>query len=215
MRAIKLPAGGFTIIEAAIALAVMAVVMAVGIPNMSNWLQARKATAAGSFYKEGFQLARAQAVVHNGASRLVLSQNATSGQMDWRVDICFPTPAVPCNQGSGGWSTADAAASGDPDQTHGFRSVSRSADALPSTSAMQLTLTSDDTSSAASEVYFTPLGWVDGTISPRVARIDVAPPSAATGAFRPLAVVLTLAGTASICDPNAALHDSRKCPPTP
>jgi type IV fimbrial biogenesis protein FimT len=211
VRAIKLPAGGFTIIEAAVTLTVMAVLMAVGIPTMSSWLQARKAAAAGSFYKEGFQLARAQAVAHNSASRLVVSENAISGQMDWQVDICFPTPAVPCNQGSGGWSTTGAAASGDPDQTHGFHSVARSADALPSTSAMLLTVAPDD----ASEVYFTPLGWVDGSISPHLSRIDLAPAVGRTGAFRPMAVVLTLAGTASICDPGVASHDSRGCPPTP
>jgi type IV fimbrial biogenesis protein FimT len=211
VRAIRVPAGGFTIIEAAIALAVMAVLIAVGIPSMSSWLQAHKAAAAGAFYKEGFQLARAQAVAHNSATRLVLSENATSGQMDWRVDICFPTPAVPCNQTSGGWSTTGAAASRDPDQAHGFRSVARSADALPATSAMVLTVTSDD----ASEVYFTPLGWIDGRISPYLSRLDLAPPASRAGSFKPLAVVLTLAGTASICDPRAAPHDSRGCPPSP
>ena len=70
------------------ALAVMAVLMAVGIPSLSTWNQSRKATAAASFYKEGFQLARAQAVTHNSASRLVLTDNAVSGQLDWRVDTC-------------------------------------------------------------------------------------------------------------------------------
>jgi type IV fimbrial biogenesis protein FimT len=209
VRPIKPPAGGFTIIEAVVTLAVMAVLMAVGIPSMSSWLQARKAAAASAFYKEGFQLARAQAVAHNSASRLVLSENATSGQMDWRVDICFPTPSTPCNEASGGWSATDAAASGDPDQAHGFRSVARSADALPSTAAMLLTVAPDD----ASAVYFTPLGWVDGAISPRLSRIDMAPAAGRTGAFKPLAVVLTLAGTASICDPGVASHDSRGCPP--
>ena len=209
MRPVKLPAGGFTIIEAAVALAVMAVLLAVGIPSMSTWMQARKAAAASAFYKEGFQLARAQAVTHNSASRLVLSENATSGQLDWQVDICFPTPSVPCNDGSGAWSTTAAAASGDPDQAHGFRSVVRSADALPATSAMMLTLTPDD----ASAVYFTPLGWVDGSMSPRLSRIELQPALGRQGAFKKMAVVLTLAGTASICDPAVAVQDSRGCPP--
>jgi type IV fimbrial biogenesis protein FimT len=64
----------------------------------------------------------------------------------------------------------------------------------------------------ADGVYFTPLGWVDSNIAPRVSRIDVAPALGRDGAFRPLAVVLTLAGTASICDPQVAPHDSRGCP---
>jgi type IV fimbrial biogenesis protein FimT len=206
---IKRPAGGFTLIEAVVALAVMAVLLAVGIPSMSGWLQARKAAAAAAFYKEGFQLARAQAVGHNSASRLVLSENTVTGQMDWQVDICFPTPSTPCNDSSGSWSTASAAAGADPDQTHGFHSVLRSADSLPSTSAMMLSLSP----SGADAVYFTPLGWVDGSVSPRIARLDLAPALGRQGAFRPLAVVLTLAGTASICDPGVAAHDSRGCPP--
>lgn len=205
----KRPARGFTLIEAVVALAVMAVLLAVGIPSMSGWLQARKAAAAAAFYKEGFQLARAQAVGHNSASRLVLTENTVTGQMDWQVDICFPTPSTPCNDGSGSWSTTSAAAGADPDQAQGFRSVVRSADSLPSTSAMMLSLSP----SGADAVYFTPLGWIDGSVSPRIGRIDLAPALGRQGAFRPLAVVLTLAGTASICDPRVAAQDSRGCPP--
>jgi type IV fimbrial biogenesis protein FimT len=208
VRPIKRPAAGFTLIEAVVALAIMAVLMAVGIPSLSTWNQSRKAAAAASFYKEGFQMARSQAVTHNSASRLILIDNAVNGQMDWRVDICFPTQNTPCNANSTGWSTATAAASADPDQLKGYRSVVRSADALPPTSAMMLTLADG----GADGVYFTPLGWVDSSIAPRVSRIDLAPALGRDGAFRPMAVVLTLAGTASICDPKVAAHDSRGCP---
>lgn len=50
IRPISRAAGGFTLIEAVVALAVMAVLLAVGIPNLSGWLQARKAAAAAAFY---------------------------------------------------------------------------------------------------------------------------------------------------------------------
>lgn len=116
IRAMRRPAGGFTLVEAVAALAVLTVLVAVAIPKLSGWRQARQAEAAAAFYKEGFRLARAQAVGHHSASRLVLSDNAVSGQMDWRVDICYPTPTTPCNERSGGWSTAGMAAVGDPDR---------------------------------------------------------------------------------------------------
>jgi type IV fimbrial biogenesis protein FimT len=209
MRAIRRPAGGFTLIEALVALAVLAVLVAMAVPRLSGWRQARKAEAAAAFYKEGFQLARAQAVSHRSASRLVLGDNALTGQMDWRVDICYPTPSTPCSDRSGGWSTATGAAAGDPDRASGFRSVARSADSLAATNDVMLTLSPAD----ANAVYFTPLGWIDGSVAPHVARIDLAPALGRQGAFKPLAVVLTPAGTASVCDPGIAAHDSRGCPP--
>lgn len=200
--------GGFTLIEAVVAVAVLAVLVAAAVPKLSGWRQARKAEAAAAFYKEGFQLARAQAVSHHSASRLVLGDNATTGQMDWRVDICYPTPATPCSDRSGSWSTAAAAAAGDPDQARGFRSVTRSADSLAATNAVMLTLSPAD----ADAVYFTPMGWIDGGVAPRIGRIDLAPALGRQGAFKPLAVVLTPAGTASVCDPGVAAHDPRGCP---
>jgi type IV fimbrial biogenesis protein FimT len=203
------PAGGFTLIEAVVALAVLAVLVAVAVPKLSGWRQARKAEAAAAFYKEGFQLARAQAVGHHSASRLVLSDNAVTGQMDWRVDICYPSPSTPCNDRTGSWSTTNAAAAGDPDRATGFRSVARSADSLAATNAVMLTLSPSD----ADAVYFTPLGWIDGSVPSHLTRIDLAPALGRQGAFRPLAVVLTPAGTASVCDPGIAAHDPRGCPP--
>lgn len=209
MRPIRRPAGGFTLVEAVVALAVLVVLVAVAIPRLSGWGVARKAEAAAVFYKEGFQLARAQAVGHYSASRLVLSDNAVTGQMDWRVDICYPTPSTPCNERSGSWSTAATAAAGDPDRARGFRSVTRSADSLAATNAVMLTLSPSDADAA----YFTPLGWIDGSVAPRITRIDLAPALGQQGAFKPLAVVLTPAGTASVCDPGIAAHDPRGCPP--
>lgn len=202
-------ARGFTLIEAAVVVAIMGIVLAVGLPSMSNWLLGRKALAAAVFYQDGFALARNTAIAHNSHSRLVLSENAANGKMDWRVDICFPTSGIPCNDDTGGWSTTSAAAAGDPDPNQGFRSIARSARAMPGESDLSLDLNP----SGATEVYFTPLGWIDTTVAPAVARIDLAPAPARANAFKPLSVALTLAGIASVCDPSAPAHDVRGCPP--
>ena len=198
---------GFTLVEAMITLAVFAILLAVGVPRMSDWVAATKAASATQFYAEGLALARAQALAHNGASRLVLSENAVSGQYDWRVDLCFPTPESPCNDEDGDWSTVDdavrpAQASGD-----GVTSIARSADALPDTARLSVSTGPDD----ATAVYFTPLGWVDTLAGTRMMRIDLAP-VAEDAAFPAASVVLTLAGVAARCDPAAPDGDSRRCP---
>jgi len=187
---------------------ILGILLAVGIPSMSNWMLTRKAGDAAGFYRDGFMMARSQAVAHNSASRLVLIDNA-NGQMDWRVDICFPTRSVPCSDSSGSWSSTTAAAADDPALAGGFRSILRSAANLPASSA----LVSGVLPAGADEVYFTPMGWVDGRVSPRVSRITLSPSARRDGAFAPVAVALTLGGVALICNPDSADRSPKRCPP--
>jgi type IV fimbrial biogenesis protein FimT len=201
--------GGFTLTESLIALAILAGLLAFGMPRMAAWVNASRAASAAQFYAEGFALARAQALAHNSASRLVLSENAGNGQLDWQVDICFPRPDTPCNEDGGGWSSTTAAAERDPEGAAGFKSVLRRADALPGTDVLVQTVGPDD----ASAVYFTPVGWVDPAVAPRVERIDLEPASGREDDFRAAAVVLTLAGIATKCQPDAPDTDPHRCPP--
>ncbi|MCD2519485.1 prepilin-type N-terminal cleavage/methylation domain-containing protein [Massilia sp. G4R7] len=203
-------AAGFTLLEAMVALAIFGILLAVGIPRMSDWLAATKANAAAGFYAEGFTLARAQALANNSASRLVLSRNDVSGQYDWRVDLCFPSQDTPCSDASGSWSDANSAVKAPLDTGAGFKSVVRSADALPGTNRLAVTPGPDGDTA----VYFTPLGWVDTRASTRMMRIDLTPASNAgsSNGFRATSVVLTLAGVAARCEPNAVPNDSRRCP---
>lgn len=200
---------GFTLIEALIALAILAVVLSIGMPRMSAWIYAGKVAAAGQFYAEGFALARNQALTQNGTSRLVLVTNADNGQFDWRIDICFPRPDAPCNDISDNWSTVTAVASGDPKGVTGFKSLLRRADALPPAAELAQTTGEDDPRA----VYFTPLGWVDSSVAPRIERIDMKPVGKHASAAPETAVVLTLAGNTIRCRPLAASTDPYRCPP--
>lgn len=204
---------GFTALEAVIAVSILGILMAVGIPRMSGWLAATKAAGAGQFYAEGFALARTQALAHNSQSRLVFIDNP-GGQPAWQVDICFRVPGNACDDASNDWSTPTTAASGSADElgeSAAFRSIRRSAATLPPPSLLAVTLGPDEDGDA---VYFTPMGWVDGSIAPRVTEIGLAPAEGKEGEFRPSAVVLTLAGIATTCDPDPDLGagDSRRCP---
>jgi type IV fimbrial biogenesis protein FimT len=195
--------------EALIALSIISITVALGVPSMSGWLQASRATSGAEFYAEGFKLARAEALKHNSASRIMLTENAGNGQMDWQVDLCFPTAALPCNAESGFWSTRVASAGTDPEGVNGFKSVFRAADGLPNSTVMAQSLSP----SGATDVYFTSLGWVDTVFAPRLRRIDLAPAAGRAGTFPSASVVVTLAGLATKCDPNVAASDSRACPP--
>jgi type IV fimbrial biogenesis protein FimT len=199
---------GFTLVEAMVTLAVFATLLAVGVPRMVDWVAATKAAAATEFYAEGFSLARAKALAHNSASRLVLAENAVSGQYDWRVDLCFPTPDAPCNDEAGEWSTLDDAVRPAQDAGAGVKSVARSADALPGTD--RLTVTPGPGEDL--EVYFTPLGWVDTSVGTRMMRVDLAAAGGDGAVFPSTSIVLTLAGVAAKCHPAAPAGDSRRCP---
>jgi len=201
-------AGGFTLVEAAVVVAIIGILAGVGIPSMSSWLVGRKAMAATGYYADGFAFARNQAISHNTLSRLVLDDHPATGQLQWRVDLCYPTSDDLCDDASAGWSSPTAAAAGDPRGAQGDKSVVRSADGLPSSSAVALVVGP----SGANAAYFTALGWVDTRISPQIARITLSPTVGGAVSFTPMAVSLTLAGVATRCDPAVAAPDRRRCP---
>jgi type IV fimbrial biogenesis protein FimT len=200
---------GFTLLETMIALAIMGIVLSMGMPRMAAWIYANKVAAAGQFYAEGFALARNQALTRNGASRLVFSTNKSNGQFDWRIDVCYPRSDDPCNDISTNWSTQASVAARDPQGDKGFKSIVRGADTLPPAAELTQTIGPDD----ARAVYFTPLGWVDPAIGPRIERIDLTPAGKQAGAAPVTAVALTMAGNAIRCKPLVAASDPQRCPP--
>lgn len=200
--------GGYTLIELMVGVAILGILLAVGIPNMANWIMANKARAASGFYLDGLSMARRQAVAHNARSRFLLVPG-TNGQFDWQVDLCFPVPGVPCKDDEGNWSTTAAPSGGDPEGAAGFRSVLRSAASLPASDLLIPVVAP----AGASAVYFTEVGWVDTTIGDRLALLRLDPAPALANAVRSAAVAVTLAGMAAKCDPAVAAPDSRACPP--
>lgn len=198
---------GFSLIELMIGVTILGFLAAIGMPAMTNWMITNKARSASDFYTEGLGMARRQAIVHNARARLILTPNADNGQLDWQVDICFPSPGVQCTNNSGAWSTTTAAAGGDPEGVIGFKSIFRSAQALPPSSVLVPSIQP----SGSSAIYFTEVGWVDTTFN-NLNRIRLTPTSAYGTSVPDVAVVITLAGMTSKCDPTKIGTDSRACP---
>lgn len=205
-------ASGFTLIEMMVALTILSILLAVGIPSMRSWLTSSRAAAASEFYAEGLRMARAEALKRNVVSRLVLTTNAGNSQQDWQVDICVDGVA-PCGPGSGTWSTTTTPLA-NPGTTD-FKSVFRSAKNLPPSAQMTVTVQPE----GAVDVYFTPVGWVDGRVLTNLNQVVIGPVAGDPTAFPVTAVLLTGGGSVIKCNPGTTssaigAKDSRKCPST-
>jgi type IV fimbrial biogenesis protein FimT len=210
MFAIRLRAArGFSLIEAMVALVALSLVLAIGMPAMSNWIATAKGQGAIEFYVDGLRTARGLAVKHNAASRLVFTENSDSGQFDWRVDICYPTIDVPCTRASNNWSTPTAAAAREPQGATGYRSLVRSASQLPKSTIM----TVDLSPAGADAIYYNSVGWVNTAVTGRVTGMNIGSVVNSGWIFPSYNVVIGLAGMPSKCMPLAPLGDSRRCPP--
>ncbi len=202
---------GFTIVEVLVTLVIVGIAVKIGMSSLGGWYLTANLESANEFYMEGFRLARAEAVKHKASSRLTLINNVVTNQYDWQVDLCFSTVTVNCDFDSGAWSTTSAIATGDPEGSAGFKSVLRNSPSMPRSEILD----QDVLPLGASQVYFTPLGWVDTTFSSSLTRLTLKPNITGGRTFPTTAIVITLSGMASKCLPLAAAHDSRGCPPLP
>lgn len=172
---------GFTIVEIAIALAVMSVLVALATPAVINWMQSASVRSAAEFYAEGLQMARIEAIRRNAAARFVLNAPDANG---WSVDWCQANTGQPCNAG-GAWTNV----------------VQRSGTAYAS-------LTLDFCPGGSTEIDFNPVGWVNTQVNIPLGAIRIASANSET---RPAQVEIPLSGIPVLCVPGVAAGDSRAC----
>lgn len=201
---------GFTLVEIAIALGVLAILIALSAPTFGDWLQNQQIRAATEATLNGLQLARAEAVRRNGQVRFQFVSDLTSGcvlsavTLNWVVSVGDPAGA--CDK------AIDVAPPATPGPV-----IQRKAAVEGSPNA---TMVVTPASATPSFVTFNALGGVlstnsDGT--PPITRIDISNPAITGPIARPLSVLVSAGGSIRMCDPNPAVvaPDARACPPPP
>jgi type IV fimbrial biogenesis protein FimT len=185
---------GFSLVELLIVVAVLGLVLMLGLPNISAWLQNTQIRNGAEAMISGLQLARTEALRRNRLVRFNLVDNLTAGcnlgtaGPDWIVSMADPS-------GNCGADPSDAV---DP-----FILQKRSNQEGSPNAA----LAASDTG-----VIFNGLGAASGTL-----QIDFSNPGGgacqtAAGPMRCLRVVVSSSGSVRMCDPAVTdATDPRAC----
>ncbi len=184
---------GFSIIELATALTIIGVLMALGMPSLSEYIQnARLGTAAQSFYS-GLNLARTEAIRLNGPVEFVVTGDAIASGIE--------NSLVPGTTGTN-WVVRYRA------------SASAPYDLVEAKSAFEGGGISPSVTIAASDAVIT-FGSLGGTASGVATGIAIQNPMmglcAPAGPVRCWQVLVAPGGQVHLCDPAAAVGDSRAC----
>lgn len=180
------PTRGFTLIELAIAITVLAVLLALGIPSFTEWIQNTQVRNAAESVLNGLQVARSEAVRSNGYTQFILGPGT-----GWRIISLTPP--------SGGVGAACQ-------ETAELQRRDGSEGSANATVAV--------TPAGVNTVTFTPLGWVgvDTTsCGNRISQLDFDSGTLAAARSRELRIVITASGGIRLCDPQVAAGDPRGC----
>jgi type IV fimbrial biogenesis protein FimT len=104
MRGDRRHARGFTLIELAIALVVIAVLFALGVPSFKAWMLNSQIRDAADAVLNGIQVARANAIQRNLLVVFTLTPQAGTTPASWSVDLDNGTANIQS------WSGAEGAA---------------------------------------------------------------------------------------------------------
>jgi type IV fimbrial biogenesis protein FimT len=198
---------GVTMIELAVAIAIVAILAAIAAPNMSSWIKNLQIRTGAEAILNGLQLARVQAVQRNTSilfqltSTLDASCALSTSSSNWVVS--FDSPAGLCNSAfiNEAFAASDAANNPAP------RIIQRRSAAEGS---RDVTVAADQ-----STVGFNGMGRVSP--APAVAiNINITNPSgglcaANGGPMRCLRVAVSTGGQLRMCDPSLASTDPRGC----
>jgi type IV fimbrial biogenesis protein FimT len=187
-------ARGFTMIELLITVTVLGIVLMLGLPNISAWLQNTQIRNSADAMVAGLQFARAEALRRNRPVRFNLvdtldaSCSLAAGGPHWVVSMADPSSK--CN--------VDASDAVDP-----FILQKRSSQEGSQNAAI---------GASGSSVTFNGLGSAGGSLQIGVSNPSGGSCQSAAGPMRCLQVVVSASGSVRMCDPAVSdAADPRKC----
>ncbi len=186
---------GFTIVELLVTITVLGIVLMLGLPNISAWLQNTHIRNSADAMVSGLQFARAEALRRNRPVRFNLvdtldaSCNLAAAGPHWVVSMTDPT--ANCQ--------ADASLTLDPP----FILQKRSGQEGSQNAAI---------GASGSSVTFNGLGSAAGSLQIGVSNPSGGTCQTAAGPMRCLQVNVSASGSVRMCDPAVGdVTDPRKC----
>lgn len=184
---------GITLIEVMIGLVILGILLAMGVPSFSAWIQSSQIRNSAESIQNGLMHARAEAVRRNTTVRFQLVTDLTNGcaisatGSSWVVSLDDPSGA--CDS-----AASDTVA---PRIVQGRSNTEGSRNAVVSGNGI-------------SSINFNGIGQAN-----TAATIDISNPTggacAAAGPMRCLRVTVTTGGQVRMCDPARAAADPQGC----
>lgn len=202
---------GFTLIEMMVTLAVMALLLMMGLPSMSTWLQNTQLRASAESIQAGLQLARAESLRRNAPVRFQLVDTLTAA--------CVPNDKatnwiISVNDPIGKCNLAESDPSAPITDPTALIIIQKRSGAEGSPNAAVAAINGAPPGVAATTVVFTGLGRVIGVLP--IQQIDITNPSGGAcqpaGPMRCLRINIVSGGQMRMCDPIVVSPtDPRQC----
>ena len=185
---------GITMMEVMVTIMVIAIVMAVGAPNLALWMQNTQIKTSAQNVLNGLQLARGEAVRRNAIVKFTLTDQA--GTTGWSVGCVTVTATCEANIQTG--TSSDGGSTIRLGVSSAALTGANYANPIVAGSGM----------TGAASVTFTAFGQVDATAN-NITRIDVTSKTQASA--RRLVIRIPDGGSPLLCDPGLPASNSQSC----
>lgn len=180
---------GFTLIELMVTIAVLALLLMLTAPNISEWIHNSQIRTAAESIVSGLQTARNEAVRQNRNVEFRLTNPTTTGGTGWRIKLP---------------GTADT------------DNIQEAANSEGARSAVVSVTPNGSTTVTFTGLGRTPDTNKNADASDLITRLEIDSSSLAADKSREMCIMITTGGQIRMCDPNITdATDPRSCESTP